>query len=277
MKRMLLLVAACLLAACAHNGGGYLRGAPTAESLAEPAPQDDRGMYLELIRRMQREGAYYASLAHIDAYRKRFPDSPALRAMQAEALRRTGRDDEAAEVYRSLVKGPEAAAAWHGLGLIAATQERSGDAEYALAKAVQLDPLNTDYLGDLGFNRLRDGNGVQARGPLAQAAELAPSNPRAAANLALWMLLQGQAAQAEAIMRQAALPDATRSEVYRLAGNLRSARPRPTPAAATGVAATPAASAATPVTVPSSTGIVAPPSMLERFGSPRPSSPETTP
>lgn len=272
MKRMMPLVAACLLAACAH--GGYLR-APAAEALAEPSPQDDRGMYLELIRRMQREGAWYASLAHIDAYRKRFPDRPDLRALQAEALRRTGREDESVAVYRSLLKGPEAAAAWHGLGLIAATQERSGDAEYALARAVELDPLNADYLGDLGFNRLRDGRGELARAPLAQAAELAPGNLRAAANLALWTLLHGQAAQAEAIMRQAALPDATRSEIYRLAGNLRSARPRPAPTAATGVAGT--ASVSAPAAAPSITGIVAPPSMLERFGSPHPSSPETTP
>lgn len=274
MKRILLLAATGLLAACAH--GGYLR-APAAATLAEPSPQDDRGMYLELIRRMQREGAWYASLAHIDAYRKRFPDGPGLRALQAEALRRTGREDQAAEVYRSLLKGPEAAAAWHGLGLIAATQERSADAEHALARAVELDPLNTDYLGDLGFNRLRDGRGDQARAPLAQAAELAPGNPRAAANLALWTLLHGQAAQAEAIMRQASLPDATRNEIYRLAGSLRNARPRPAAAASTGVAGA-RASAATPAATPSgSSGIVAPPSMLERFGGPRPSPPENTP
>lgn len=272
MRRTMLLAAGCLLAACSH--GGYLR-APVAGTLAEPAPQDDRGMYLELIRRMQREGAYYASLAHIDAYRRRFPDSPALRALQAEALRRTGREDAAAEVYRGLLKGPEAAAAWHGLGLIAAAQERSGDAEDALARAVDLDPLNIDYLGDLGFNRLRDGRGELARAPLAQAAELAPGNPRAAANLALWTLLHGQPAQAEAIMRQAALPDATRGEVYRLAGNLRGARPRPAPAAAAGTAASVASpAAASPDT---GAGIVAPPSMLERFGRPRPPSPETTP
>ncbi|GHH59860.1 tetratricopeptide repeat protein [[Pseudomonas] boreopolis] len=274
MKKILLPATACLLAACAH--GGYMRPPVAAETLSEPSPQDDRGMYLELIRRMQREGAYYASLAHIDAYRKRFPDTPVLRSLQAEALRRTGRGDEAAEIYRGLLKGPEAAAAWHGLGLIAATQERSGDAEFALAKAVELDPLNVDYLGDLGFNRLRNGQAEEARAPLAQAAELAPGDPRAAANLALWMLLHGQASQAEAIMRQATLPDATRNEVYRLAGNLRNARPRPAPGAAPGVASTPPSSV--PATAaPPRPGIVAPPSMLERFGSPNSPSSETTP
>ncbi|MFT4246417.1 MAG: hypothetical protein QM581_00085 [Pseudomonas sp.] len=272
MRRMMPLFVASLLAACAH--GGYLHPSAT-ETTPEPSPQDDRNMYLQLIQRMQREGAWYASLAHIDAYRKRFPDSPALRVLRAEALRRSGREDEAETVYHSLTRTAEAATAWHGLGLIAATQERSGDAEYALTKAVALDPLNTDYLGDLGFNLLRDGHVEQARAPLLQAAELAPGNPRAAANLALWTLLNGQAAQAEAIMRQAALPDATRSEVYRLAGDLRSARSRPAPATAgSSVAGT---STSTSSTTPSATRIPAPPSMLERFDHPSSSSTETSP
>jgi Flp pilus assembly protein TadD len=256
MKRVVLPCLLLALAGCAHDG--YLR-APVVEASAVPDPKEDRAVYVGLIQRMQQEGAWYASLAHIDAYRQRYGDNPQLRALQAEALRRTGQTDAATALYRSLLKGPQAAAAWHGLGLIAASAERPGEAEDALARAVALDPLNVDYLGDLGFHRLREGEGAQAREPLAQAAELAPSDTRAVANLALWTLLHGEASQAEAIMRQAALPEATRSEIYRLAGSLRNARPRAPQAgrADNGVADAPA---------PRRGAIAAPPSMLQRFG-----------
>lgn len=267
MKRVVLCCGLFALAGCSHDG--YLR-APVAEASAVPDPKEDRGVYVGLIQRMQQEGAWYASLAHIDAYRQRYGDSPQLRALQAEALRRTGQIEAATAIYRGLLKGPQAAAAWHGLGLIAAGAERPGEAEDALARAVALEPLNVDYLGDLGFHRLREGEGTQARAPLAQAAELAPTDTRAVANLALWTLLHGEASQAEAIMRQAALPEATRGEIYRLAGSLRNARPRTPPARghASGVAEAP--------TAPHG-AILAPPSMLQRFGG-QPATPqENTP
>jgi Flp pilus assembly protein TadD len=250
MTRTFALLALALLAGCAHDG---YRHPPAAALTIEAPPQDDRGMYLALI----------------EAYRQKFSDSPQLRVLQAEALRRTGRNDDAAALYRGLLKTPQAAAAWHGLGLIAASEERGGEADDALARAVALEPLNTDYLGDLGFARLREGRSAEARTPLAQAAELAPGNPRAVANLALWTLLHGAPAQAEAMMRQANLPDSTRSEIYRLAGSLRNARPRDT-AAGSGVAHRDAAA-------PPSTSTVAQPSMLERFGGERAPSPESTP
>lgn len=267
MKRAVLYCVLFALAGCARDG--YLR-APVAEASAVPDPKEDRAVYVGLIQRMQQEGAWYASLAHIEAYRQRYGDTPQLRALQAEALRRTGQADAAAAIYRGLLKGPQAAAAWHGLGLIAAGAERPGEAEDALARAVALDPLNVDYLGDLGFHRLREGEGARARAPLAQAAELAPADTRAVANLALWTLLHGDASQAEAMMRQAALPEATRGEIYRLAGSLRNARPRaPQPRdSALGAADAPATRRG---------AIPAPPSMLQRFGGQRTPPQENTP
>ncbi len=267
MKRLALAGVLLALTACAHEG--YLH-APVAEAAAVPDPKEDRSVYLGLIQRMQQEGAWYASLAHIDAYRHRYGDNPQLRALQAEALRRTGQTEAAATIYRGLLKGPQAAAAWHGLGLIAAAAERPGEAEDALARAVALEPLNVDYLGDLGFHRLREGEGMQARAPLTQAAELAPTDTRAIANLALWTLLHGDASQAEAMMRQAALPEATRGEIYRLAGSLRNARPRATQARSgdSGVADAPNTRRG---------AIPAPPSMLQRFGGAAAPTQENTP
>lgn len=63
---LLLAVAlAALASGCASTTPKYVR----APSLAppEPDPQDSRNAYLELIERMQQQGAWYASLAHKDA------------------------------------------------------------------------------------------------------------------------------------------------------------------------------------------------------------------
>jgi len=142
MLRPLILVCCFALAACSQTVGGYRQAAP---SLAEPGADavDTRGTYLDLIRRMQKQGAYYASLAHIEAFRQRHGDSPALRLLQADALRHTGQLDAAGTLYDGLTRGEQAAAAWHGLGLIAAQRDQDAVAEAALARAAQLTPLAT--------------------------------------------------------------------------------------------------------------------------------------
>ena len=180
---------ATLASGCASTTPKYLR-TPTLAA-PEPAPQDSRNAYLELIGRMQLQGAWYASLAHVDAFRQRYGDPPALRLLQADALRETGQADAAIALYRELSSGPQAAAAAHGLGLIAARRDDDTGSEQALERATQLQPLNTDYLGDLGYARLRAGRFEQAREPLAKALELSPGNAKATANLALWAVLRG--------------------------------------------------------------------------------------
>ncbi|PSD22060.1 Flp pilus assembly protein TadD, partial [Stenotrophomonas maltophilia] len=106
---LLLAVAlAALASGCASTTPKYVR----APSLAppEPDPQDSRNAYLELIERMQQQGAWYASLAHVEAFRQRYGDRPALRLLQADALRETGQADAAVTLYRELSSGPQAAA-----------------------------------------------------------------------------------------------------------------------------------------------------------------------
>ncbi|WP_282276538.1 Flp pilus assembly protein TadD [Stenotrophomonas sp. PS02297] len=242
-----------LLAACAHGGMAYRQ--PPLEPTLEPAPQDDRGMYLALIRQMQDQGAYYASLAHVDAFKKRFGDTPDLRILEADAQRETGNGDAAAALYRGLGRSPQPAPAWHGLGLGAAAAGDRDNAQLALANAVRLEPLEPRYLGDLGFALLQSGRIADARAPLAKAAELAPDSSRAAANLALWALLSGQSSLAETIMRGARLSGPVRDEVARLYATLRSP-----PAAPARAQASPAPPVAAGDTVQRPPG-----SMLERF------------
>lgn len=286
LQRPLLVVACLALSACAQGVGGYRQLAP---SLAEPAAEavDTRGTYLDLIQRMQKQGAYYASLAHIEAFRQRHGDSAALRLLQADALRETGQLDAAGQLYDGLTRGEQAASAWHGIGLIAARRDQDSKAEAALARAAQLTPLDTAVLGDLGFARLRAGQLEQAQAPLAQALELAPGDARAVANLAVWALLRNDPGTAERLLQQGNATAVTRAEVQRQAIALRQRHAAtsaaisptlpPSPIQATAVTAT---AARLPRRISADTASVAavvqsteesrdpslPGTMLERFG-----------
>jgi len=268
-----LLGSSLLLSACA-NHGGYLNHVQP-ELVSEPSEQSDKNskpMYLDLIRQMQQQGAYYASLANIEAFRQRYGSPPELSRLQADALRETGQIDAAKKLYADLLHTDQAGAAWHGLGLIAAAQKQNMQAEQALSKAVQMDPVNVDYLGDLGYQRLRAGQITAAHEPLAKAAELAPANVRAISNLVLWMLLNNDYAQADAAMQRANLPTAARQQIHTLAVQLQLAQQveRPTAMALLPSQSTPGATASsddsqmTQPPVSQSGGV--PESMLERFG-----------
>ncbi|TDV31107.1 Flp pilus assembly protein TadD [Stenotrophomonas sp. CC22-02] len=277
----LLFALATVASGCASTTPKYLR----APSLAapEPAPQDSRNAYLELIARMQQQGAWYASLAHVDAFRQRYGDRPALRLLQADALRETGQADAAIALYRELSTGPQAAAAAHGLGLIAAHRDDDAGSEQSLARATQLEPLNTDYLGDLGYARLRAGQFDQAREPLAKALELSPGNAKATANLALWAVLRGDTATAERLAQQANLNEDSRRGIQQQAEQIRARLQQRQAAAAAREAAAPRAVASTPARPQAAARLAAearrdirdardpqrlPPSMLERFSTP---------
>ncbi|MBD8898944.1 Flp pilus assembly protein TadD [Rhodanobacter sp. DHG33] len=244
----LLAVAALLLAGC----GGVRNGYPNhvvAPSLAEPGttPHDNKDVYLQLIHKLQQQGAYYASLAHIDAYRQRYGDSPELSQLRADALRETGQGNAAVPIYQSLLHSSQAAAAWHGLGLIAAAANQQGEAEQDLAKAVQLEPINSAYLSDLGYARLRAGRIAEAREPLSMAAQLAPDDAKDISNLAVWAILDNQLPLADDLMQRAKLPQTTRDAVYQLAAQLRAsiADNAAAPTAETATAATAAETAST--------------------------------
>jgi len=264
----------CLLLAACATPGGYPNHARAEARLAdaqEPSPQDSPGMYLELIRRMQQQGAYYASLAHIDAFRQRHGTLPELQQLRADALRETGQTEAAETAYRSLLGGNQAAAAWHGLGLLAATAGHYQLAAQHLQQAVEREPINATYLGDLGYARLCAGQLAEAREPLAKAAELEPTSTKAVSNLALWAMLQGDPARAEAIMQRAELAAPARDAVYRLASQLRrnataqTSNP-PTPSTTTTSTSPLPSVRSQPRRVPPPQIAGIPGGMLERFG-----------
>ena len=201
------------------------------EAENKPAKPDNKGMYIGLVRQMQKEGLYFASLAHIDSYEQQYGKAPDVERLRADALRETRQGEAADATYRELLKTPEAAAAWHGLGLLAAQSGDYAGAVPLLLAASKLEPINPIMLSDLGYAYLRSGDTNGARVPLAQAAELAPDNRKIIANLALLLLVTGEGSKARSVMERAKLSPESRAKIIRLAEQIKLARPPALPVA----------------------------------------------
>ena len=200
-------VGIALLSACASQLSGYGVG-PQAERQAmmqqadKPAAPDTPGMYLGLIDRMQQQGLYFASLAHIDAYEKQYGVSPDTIALRADALRMTDQPVAGAAAYAQLLQTPLAARGHRGLGLIAGSSGDFPEAVQQLQQAAQLVPTDSATLSDLGYAQLRAGDVNGARVPLMKAAQLDQNNHKIMSNVVLYLLAEGQTAQAQALMNQ---------------------------------------------------------------------------
>lgn len=181
---------------------------------------DNKQVYLDMIKTMQGRSLYFASLAHIDAYEAAHGASPQTRRLRADALRASGQEDAARQQYLSLLNTEEAAAAHHGLGLLAAQAGDYARSSEHLREAIRLDPLDALALSDLGYACLLQGDIASARVPLIQAAELAPDNRKVIGNLALYLMLAGDHAKADALMNKTGLPRETRDGIARRARDL---------------------------------------------------------
>lgn len=265
-------LALALLGACASPPSGYGVG-PQAERQAlqqqanrDPAP-DTPGMYLGLIDRMQSQGLYFASLAHIDAYEKQYGATPDSILLRADALRMTGQPEASASAYRQLLPTPLAARAHRGLGLIAGAQGDFGLAASELQQAAQLAPTDATVLSDLGYARLRAGDVAGARVPLMKAAELDSANPKIVSNIALFLLANGQAADAQALMKQQKLTADVRAAIRSDAAKIAAAGRGGARRDASGMPVSQSMRAVSAGTVASTGPTMEPaPRLLQRFG-----------
>jgi Flp pilus assembly protein TadD len=214
------VLALALLGACASKESGYGVG-PQAERAAQiqqagrdPAP-DAPDVYLDLIGRMQSEGLYYASLAHIDAFEKQYGVKSDTLLMRADALRMTDQPQAAADAYTKLLQTPLAARGYRGLGLIAGAAGDFASAAQQLQEAARLAPTDALTLSDLGYARLREGDVNGARVPLMKAAELDHSNPKILSNVALYLLADGDEMRASALMEQQKFAPDVRAAIRR--------------------------------------------------------------
>ncbi|WP_175672052.1 pilus assembly protein [Burkholderia ambifaria] len=211
---------ASLLCACsAFKESGYGVG-PLAERAAlmdaaaqKQAAPDTPGMYLGLIERMQSQGLYYASLAHIDAYEKQYGASPQTILLRADALRMTDQPAASAAVYTQLLNTPLASRGYRGLGLIAGAAGDFPRAAQALAQATVLAPTDAATLSDLAYAKLRGGDIDGARIPLMKAAELDQNNPKIISNLVLYLLASGRTRDAQRLMAQQKLSADVRNDI----------------------------------------------------------------
>ncbi|VWL95815.1 tetratricopeptide repeat protein [Burkholderia lata] len=207
------------LGACATKDSGYGVNAQTERAaLIQAADQkqavpDTPGMYLGLIQRMQSQGLYYASLAHIDAYDKTYGVVPESILLRADALRMTDQPAASAAVYTQLLKTPLAARGYRGLGLLAGAAGDFDRAAQTLTQASDLAPTDASMLSDLAYAKLRSGDVVGARVPLMKAAELDQRNPKIVSNLALYLFAAGRAQDAQKLMNQQHLPADIRKDI----------------------------------------------------------------
>ncbi|KWF25970.1 tetratricopeptide repeat protein [Burkholderia pseudomultivorans] len=208
-----------LLGACATKDSGYGVNAQTERAaLIQAADQkqsvpDTPAMYLGLIQRMQAQGLYYASLAHIDAYDKAYGVSPDTILLRADALRMTDQPAASAAAYSQLLKTPLAARGYRGLGLIAGAAGDFDHAVQALTQASELAPTDASLLSDLAYAKLRNGDVVGARVPLMKAAELDQRNPKIVSNLVLYLFAAGRSQDAQRLMNQQHLPADIRKDI----------------------------------------------------------------
>jgi Flp pilus assembly protein TadD len=190
--------------------------------------------YLSLIRRMQEQGLYYASLAHIDAYQQRFGRGPEVVLLHADALRETDQLAAADADYRAVIGATSAsgagtqgallnANAWRGLGITAGRQGKFGEAARSLQVAALGNPTDATTASDLGYALMRAGEVEQARVPLMQAAQLDTANPKIAGNLAIWFSVNDRKTDAAALTAHAHLSDAARKAIDEDVGRVRSA------------------------------------------------------
>ncbi|WP_432727739.1 hypothetical protein [Variovorax sp. W6] len=206
----------------------------SAEAAADTkagAAVDTRATYLKLVEQMQKEGLWFASLAHIDALEQRWGVSPESTRMRADALRQTGQAVESEQAYKRLLGTPLEGAGYRGLGLLAGARGSFAEAVQSLKQAQRLTPTDAALLSDLGYASLRAGQIDEARLPLMQALQLRPDSAQAQSNLALYLEVTGQSEQAERLMEANRMSTAARAAVRDAAQQLRAGGTAPLAAA----------------------------------------------
>ena len=232
-----LFVAMCVaLGGCAapktfYPGAQEQQQRSAAEAAATPAAgaANTQGTYLKLIEQMQRDDLWFASLAHIDQLEQRWGVVPASTRLRADALRHTAQTEQSRKMYSQLMGTPLEGAAYHGLGLLAASQSDFAGAQRLLEQARLRNPADGLLLSDLGYAALRAGEVAQARIPLMQAIQLKPDSAQVQANVALYLELSGQPDQAAALMDAHKFPLATRTAIRDAARQLGASPSRPLP------------------------------------------------
>jgi len=138
---------------------------------------------------------------------------------QAVALHQSGRLDEAAALYRAILKqAPGHFDATHLLGVIALQHGQLDEARTLIARALESKPRDATALNNLGTTLLRDGRLEEAREQFERAVKAQPAFAQAQCNLGSVLRQLGRVANAVAPLRRAWAANSKSTEVANLLG-----------------------------------------------------------
>jgi Flp pilus assembly protein TadD len=175
-------------------------GDAAGKFLPEGRSAQSRALYLTLIDDMRKSGRTHAALAHLDAFEQLYPHGTDAAVMRGNCLVDIGAFEQAAIIYRKLLKTKAAASAYAGLGRIEGLNDRWTAAAGEFSQAVSRMPTDPDYLNDYGYALLRQGRLEEALFRIRQAAELAPANVRVRNNLILVLSATGDTAGSKSLL-----------------------------------------------------------------------------
>jgi|Deesub1362A_J573_1020465.scaffolds.fasta_scaffold00132_48 tetratricopeptide (TPR) repeat protein len=123
----------------------------------------------------------YDNEVFVKARRPSTPDPPSMRKYRLAMRYFNERNYQVAETYvRQAIYLDDSKARYHYLhGLILLRQGKVKEAKEPLQRAVELDPMNPDYMAELGWVYLRAGLKTTARGFFDKALKVSPGHEKA--------------------------------------------------------------------------------------------------
>jgi tetratricopeptide (TPR) repeat protein len=202
---VLILVVACLL----HGSG-----------LASPQASDAQAAFNEAVGLLQ-SGKSAEALAVIDSALDSGARDPSLYNLKGLAAGELGRDQEAEESFRAVIKlAPKAAMGYNNLGVLLSKLGRHQDAAAAFREAHSREPQNFNALLGLGTSLAALEKYDEAAKYLQRAWEVRPGDFQAGYEWAHALLEAKQPAAAKKVLNQLTVPQGSDSAVkyYSLAG-----------------------------------------------------------
>jgi len=157
--------------------------------LGEKSPRAD----LLIVDTFREERDFQAMLAHAQEAAARYPEERRFRLLQAQALGRLGRMDEALRLLDGLLTGlGEDVEVLSTKALVLSEAERYVEAEAAVREALQRDPRNNGLLIQLSLIQERLGRFADAEATLRQVLERDADNATALNNLGYYLAERGE-------------------------------------------------------------------------------------